>query len=228
MEALKRSLWIGLVSTALCSLSIAGPCQTVTADNLAADDGCTLTASAGIFATTTLTYSNFMFAVGTVTAPGGFAARDNTISFSVSSVSNNTGTFPTFTVTDTGDSLWNLARGEWGFTLEYTVATVGSIGYNVSEEGASATGTGGSSISGTIGGVTSTASTSDPNPPVLLLRGGSLNVTEVVLNNADSGTSNLTSVSSTIYTPEPTTAMFFGSGLCAFALLGRLRQKSKA
>lgn len=162
-----------------------------------------------------------------MTAPGGFAARDNTISFSVGSVSNNSGSFPTFTLTNTGDSLWNLSRGGWGFTLQYTVATPGpTIAFGASEGGASATATGGSSITGTIGGVTSTATTSDPNPPIILLRGGTLNVTDVVLNNAGSGTSNLTSVSNTIVTPEPMTSIVFGSGLLALGLMARLRPKS--
>jgi hypothetical protein len=232
MKTLKRSLLIGLVITALSSVGVASTCQTVTADNIAADDGCTLTNSLTFPGPTTLTFSNFTFVLGTVTAPGGFAAKDNTISFSVGVVSDKSGNWPSFTVTDTGDSLWDISSGEWGFTLKYTVtASIGQVGplmsFAASQQGSSATGTGGSRITGTIDGLTSTATTAAPDPPFLRVPfSGSLNVTDVVLNDAGSGTSNLTSVSNTFVTPEPMTSILFGSGLLALGLIARLRAVS--
>jgi hypothetical protein len=213
MEPLKRLFLIGLVNTSLSLVGMAGTCQTETANNIAADDGCTVTVGSEIFS-----FGNFTFTPGTVTAPGGFAAIDNTISFSTYFEYR----YPAVIVTDTGDSLWNISSGQWGFTFAYDVGGEGLSGITdfwADEGGASATGTGGSSTTETCGGMTSIATTADPTPAHSRYFGGS--VIDVVVNNAGSGTSDLTSVSNTFETPEPATAVLFGLGLLALGLKAR-------
>jgi hypothetical protein len=216
-KLLRRSVMV-LAVTALSALGTAGPCTTQTANNIAADDGCTVTVGLGFVVT--FTFSNFTFALGTVTAPGGFTAIDNTISFSGG---YGPGGYPEAILTDTGDGLWNISSGQWGFTLAYDVASTGwpITDFKASEGGASATGTGGSSITETSGGLISTATTSNPNPP--FTHGFNGVVMDVVVNNAGTGTSNLTSVSNTFETPEPMTPILLGSGLLALGLLARWR-----
>jgi hypothetical protein len=70
MEPLKRLFLIGLVNTSLSLVGMAGTCQTETANNIAADDGCTVTVGSEIFS-----FGNFTFTPGTVTAPGGVCSH---------------------------------------------------------------------------------------------------------------------------------------------------------
>jgi hypothetical protein len=114
MRALKTVLLIGLALLILPSLLMASTCQTLTANNITADDGCTVNVGGDIFV-----FSNFVFTLGTVSAPGGFSATDNTISFSGFFDPDGRGVI----VTDTGDSLWDISSGQWGFTLDYSITT---------------------------------------------------------------------------------------------------------
>jgi hypothetical protein len=100
---------------------MASTCQTLTANNIAADDGCTVTVGYATFV-----FSSFVFTFGTVTAPGGFSATDNTISFSGFVAFDA----PTVIVTDTGDSLWDISSGQWGFTLDYSITTTNNYPIN--------------------------------------------------------------------------------------------------
>jgi hypothetical protein len=217
MRALKTVLLISLALLILPSVVMASTCQTLTANNIAADDGCTVTVSYATFV-----FSNFGFTLGTVTAPGGFSATDNTISFSGFFAFNAPGVL----VTDTGDSLWDISSGQWGFTLDYSITT--TLNYQISDFEASeigaATGTGGSSISTTLRGLTSTATNTDPDPPFL---GGfsqaGTSVTETVSNQAGSGTSDLFSVSSAFQVPEPASAAMIALWASVLVCIRRFR-----
>ncbi|HEY1754674.1 MAG TPA: PEP-CTERM sorting domain-containing protein [Bryobacteraceae bacterium] len=218
-----KLLLVGFALTVFCLAATAGPCLTVTANDIAADDGCTLSSPSGNYFIAT--FSDFTFTLGTVTAPGGFSAIDNIISLSFGFF----GLYPGFEVTDTGDSLWGISSGEWSFTLGYSFTSYPSItNFAALEGGASASGTGGSSITETVSGIGSTATTSQPDPPWVAppcppcYLGGT--VTDVVSNNAGSGSSNLMSVSNIFETPEPSTPMLVALGLLALGLIGYRRR----
>ena len=218
MRALKTVLLIGLVLLVLPSVATAsGICQTLTANNIAADDGCTVTVGGDTFV-----FSNFVFTLGTVTAPGGFSATDNTISFSGFFDPDGRGVI----VTDTGDSFWDISSGQWGFTLDYSITTTNNYpinGFGASEVG-SATGSGGSSISTTLMGITSTATNTDPDPPFLSdFSQAGTSVTETVLNQAGSGTSDLFSVSSAFQVPEPASAAMVALWASVLVCIRRFR-----
>lgn len=202
-------LAIACLSLALPVSGLAASCLSLTASNIAANDGC----SVALGNEDTVTMDNFSFTVGSVTAPLGFSATDNLITVSTGLAD---GGYPDFVVADMGDALWNLTSGQWSFTLNYSFIVAGPniiTDYWPSEQEVFVTGTGGSSVAETVNGVTSIASSSDPNPPHLHGFFYMATVTDVVVNSAGSGTSDLGSVSNTFALPEPSTGVLVSAAL---------------
>src|SRR5580698_1211480 len=116
MKVLRRTLFIvGAIST-ISSLVMATPCVSVTANNLASDNGCVFG-----FPTEQFQFDNFTFVVNSQTNPGGLALTDSTISFFTDGdiFDGHVG------LSVNGDSQWNISSGGWSFTLSYTVTQVG-------------------------------------------------------------------------------------------------------
>jgi len=213
---------IAAAIVALSSVSAASTCVAADGGSLASvDDGCTLTMGG-----TTVTFSNFVFGIGTQTnSPNGFKNADNTFSFS--------STASSFSLTDTGDSNWAVPNpgGQWGFTLSYSVTTAPLtpfLSFGASEGGAVVTGSGTSSIVETSNLQTSTATnvTPSPTPTTYAAPPTSFTVSDAVSSAAGgAGTSNLTSVSNNFTTaPEPISLVLFGSGLIIVGLMAKKRK----
>jgi hypothetical protein len=214
---MKLTLMTLVLAIGLSSTAMAGACLAVTADNIAVDNGCNLGDAI---------LNNFTFTV----TNGSLLASDNTISFFTESNS----TFqPNFGVTVTGDSFWNLSGGSaWSFTFSYTIDTALTglpcfelcVRQHISnfaaiETGASATGSGASSTTETLLGLTGIATTAQPNSSLIVIPGDPsfdhVLVTNVVSNSAGNGTSSLTSITDRFVIPEPGTWLLTAGGLAA-------------
>jgi hypothetical protein len=219
LKVKKRLFLIAAAMLGLSSVSTASPCLAVTADNLASDNGCTLN-----FGPATFQFTNFSFVINTQTNPGGLTLTDNTISFLLGGTP-----FDFFGgLSVTGDDQWNISSGAWDFTLGYTISTSSVFGgFAVSETGASATGSGGSITTETVGGsLMSIATTANPNPPRQVVFGSALAVVDVVTNDAGTGTSNLGAITNIFAVPEPVSWLMVAFGLFVGVVAQRLLHKA--
>jgi hypothetical protein len=230
-KTLKRTLLLALATMALSSLSFAtilcgGVPQTVSAINAAS--GCTFG---------TNLFSNLLIS-GSVFAASPDAIDATKVQVALSGALTNPGVV-NVTLSDSNAAAWTLA-GAQQFNLVLTYTVTGSAAYFTQFADSfvgTATGAGEISYDKMANGqiLPTLVTPSSSNSPISL--GGTLStftVTDNIIVHASNATAALTNATNsftmvpTVVTaaPEPMTSMLLGSGLLAFGLILRRRQRS--